>query len=65
MRFPLYPVVDQTLIDVNLMFGVDIVHRWVPTAADREKASRFNIEEEIAKATKERKIVIKNYLHKR
>ena len=55
MRFPLYPVVDQTLVDVNLMFGVDIVHRWVPTKADREKAARYDVKAALEEALQQRK----------
>jgi hypothetical protein len=53
MRFPLHPVIDRCIIETNLLFGVDIVHRWVPSAADREVASRFDIAAEIEKANRE------------
>lgn len=47
MRYPSYPITDQTLIDVNKAFGIDIVHRWVPSAMEREIAARFNVEDEL------------------
>lgn len=47
MRYPSLPIIDQTLIDVNKAFGVDIVNRWIPSMMEREIAARFNVEEEL------------------
>lgn len=57
MRYPLYPIVDQALIDVNLLFGVDIKKRRFPTAEDREIANRYDVNAALEKALRQRKEV--------
>lgn len=55
MRFPLYPVVDQALIDVNLMFGVDITRPKFPTEEDRRLADSYDVKAALEKAHESRK----------
>lgn len=55
IRFPLYPIVDQALIDVNLMFGVDITQAEFPTKADRELAASYDVKAALEDARSRRK----------
>ncbi len=55
IRFPNHPVVDEALVITNALFGVDITVPKFPTAADREKADRFDVQKALEQAIEARK----------
>ena len=54
-RFHGSPIVDQTLIDINKWFGVDITQPVFPTDEDIEIASQFDVKATLEKARRQRK----------